>query len=61
MSDTYTCAGCGGVFLKVWSDEEAKAEKDAIWPDVPVSECAVLCDGCWREKISKARKGKADE
>lgn len=45
---TYTCAMCGGVFESDWSDEDALAEKDALWGDTPVDECDVVCDDCWQ-------------
>jgi hypothetical protein len=44
----YKCAACGGVFEKGWSDEEALAELDATF-GVPVEDCALVCDDCYRE------------
>jgi hypothetical protein len=44
--DEYRCEGCGGVFKKGWSDEEALAELKEVWGDIPVSECGVICDDC---------------
>jgi hypothetical protein len=48
MSDEYTCAICGGTFKKGWSEEEALAEKDVLFAGVPIDECAVVCDPCWK-------------
>lgn len=48
-SNTYTCAICKGEFEKGWSDEEAVAEKDSYWGDVPLDECGVICDDCWNK------------
>lgn len=46
----YRCNVCKGVFDKGWSDEEAKAELDSgIFGDVPVEECDVACDDCWKK------------
>lgn len=45
--ETYTCANCGNEFKKGWSDKEAKAELDEVF-DVPVEDCALVCDSCYR-------------
>jgi hypothetical protein len=44
----FKCAHCGGEFQKEWSDEERAAEKDNLFPDVPVEECVVVCDDCFK-------------
>lgn len=46
--ETYTCAACGGVFEKGWSDEEALAEAAEVFPDWggPMD---VVCDDCWNK------------
>ncbi len=51
MNDNeYRCVKCGGVFEKGWSDEEAEKElSDGIHGDIPVSDCAIVCDDCWKE------------
>lgn len=43
----FTCEGCGGVFLKGWSDEEAQAEYDSVkeWRGQPP---AHLCEDCYQ-------------
>ena len=45
--DTFTCAACGGTFEKACSDEDALAEKDQLWPDVPIEQCVIICHDCF--------------
>lgn len=40
---------CGGVFEKAWSDEEAAAERDGLFPDVPQEDCGIVCDDCFQK------------
>lgn len=47
--DTFRCAECGDEYQKAWSDEEAAAEKVALFPDVPDSACVVICDDCFNK------------
>lgn len=50
MSDTFTCAYCGGTFQRrpEWTDEDALAEaKEFFGYDVPKAEQEVLCDDCY--------------
>ena len=49
--ETYVCAQCGGEFSKGRPDEEAEIEKDALWGDVPLDECAVVCDDCFKAMV----------
>lgn len=46
----FTCAMCGGTFDCGWSEEEALAELQAVWGDVPPDHCDQVCDECW-EKV----------
>jgi hypothetical protein len=47
--DKFTCAKCGGVFTKGWSDGEAEANYRANMPEVPSNEpTALICDDCYR-------------
>jgi hypothetical protein len=47
MSD-YTCAHCGGVFARTWTDEESLAQtKDDFGIDVRPDDAAVICDDCY--------------
>ena len=58
MTETFTCASCGGTFDKGWSDEEAAAEAEELFPGINVSdpaEAGVVCDGCYRHIMSRAR------
>lgn len=43
----YTCALCMKDFEGARSDEEAMAEKAALWGDIPVEECEVVCEDCF--------------
>jgi hypothetical protein len=47
--ETYECAACGGVFEKGWSDEEAEDEVAATFPGHAMTECALVCDDCYRQ------------
>ena len=49
MGETYTCSICKGVFEKGWSDEEALKETEEIFGDVPIEECDIVCDDCFKE------------
>ena len=49
MSDMFTCAICGGTFEKTNTDEEALAEKEALFPEYTLEECAIVCEDCWKE------------
>jgi hypothetical protein len=48
-TNEYKCEACGGVFEKGWSDDEAVAELDATFGGVPVEDCAIICDDCYRK------------
>jgi len=48
MNNQYTCAVCGETFDSGWSDEEAKAELEEDFPDHDITECAIVCDGCYK-------------
>ena len=49
MTDKYQCAECDGVFDKGWSDEEAAAERDEVFPDLEPEDSAVVCEDCYRK------------
>lgn len=42
----FTCDGCGETFPKGWSDEEAQAEADAVFPE-GIDDPAMVCDECY--------------
>jgi len=46
--DEYRCEVCGGVFQKGRSDEEAIAEKEKLFSDVPLEDCGIVCDDCFK-------------
>jgi hypothetical protein len=47
-----TCAVCGKTFVPAWSEAEAIAERERLWPGHAAEECDVLCDDCM-EKFMK--------
>lgn len=49
----YTCSMCGESCISDWSQEEAVAEKERDFGDVPLEECDQVCDVCY-QKISPA-------
>ena len=63
--ETYQCAGCNGVFIKGWTDEEAIAEMKVNGFDVlPADELVCVCDDCyktlmgWVQQPRKEKGGK---
>ena len=56
MTDTFTCASCGDAFDKGWSDEEAAAEAEELFPGIDLStEAGIVCDGCYQHIMTRAR------
>jgi len=53
VSKTYTCAACEGVFDYGWTEEEALAEKEENFGDMPTEEMAVVCDDCYNKMFGK--------
>lgn len=51
QKNEYLCESCGNIYEKGWSDQEAMAEKNTIFPDAPMSECGIVCEPCF-QKIS---------
>jgi hypothetical protein len=47
-AETYLCEECGGRFEKAWSDDEAAAERETLFPGVEIADCAVVCDDCFK-------------
>jgi hypothetical protein len=45
----FTCAKCGGTFNCGWTEEEALAEAQQNWGDVPVVAMDQICDDCHAE------------
>jgi hypothetical protein len=48
VSDTYTCAHCGGTFVKGWTDEEANAEAAEAFAPSELEDVALVCEDCWQ-------------
>ena len=56
MTDTFTCDNCGDVFDKVWSDEEAAAEAEELFPGIDVgTEAGIVCDDCYQHIMARAQ------
>jgi DNA-directed RNA polymerase subunit RPC12/RpoP len=49
MNETYTCAACDGIFSFDWTEEEAMAEKEENWGDMPMTDMVIVCDDCYRK------------
>lgn len=45
----YRCDHCGGVYEKIWSDEEAMAESKENFGDIPADDLAIICDDCYNK------------
>ena len=46
MSNTFTCAQCGGTFEKEWTDEEAQAEAEETFGTDLVNP-VLVCGDCY--------------
>ena len=44
----YKCQLCGGIFEKVWSNEEAENEMKELWGELKEEERVVICDDCFK-------------
>lgn len=51
--ETFTCELCEETFEKGWTDEEAEAEFEALFPDDPPR--AVVCEDCFAEVMEWAK------
>ena len=56
MAETFTCAGCGGLFEKEWSDQAAAAESRDTFGIDPNHDptMAVICDDCYKAVCNSA-------
>ena len=45
----FTCEECGETFKRIRPEGEALAEKNLLFPDVPLEECAIVCDDCFKK------------
>ncbi len=49
MPCEYICEMCGGKFVKGWTDEEANAEAQELFGEIPEIEKAIVCDDCFNK------------
>ena len=49
----YQCAECGNIYEKGVSDEEVLKEKEDLWGDFPMEQCAIVCDDCFKSIMKK--------
>ena len=57
MTETFTCESCGDTLPKGWTDEEAAAEAEELFPGINVTdpaEAGVVCDACYRHIMGRA-------
>lgn len=55
IRESYTCENCGGTFTKIWSDEEAWAESESLYPAQDLEETGIVCDNCFRQIMAWAQ------
>ena len=55
MTETYTCDSCGKTSEKGWSDEEAAAEAEELFPGIEPAETAIVCDACYQHIMGRVR------
>ena len=53
--ESYTCENCGGTFTKGWSDEQAQAESESLYPAQDLEETGIVCDNCFRKIMAWAQ------
>ena len=56
--ETFTCESCDGTFPKGWSDEEAAAEAQELFPGIDPgdpSEAGLVCDACYRRIMGRVQ------
>lgn len=47
--EQFNCVMCKQTFNKAWSDEEAEAEVKEVFGPIPLEECDVVCDDCYKK------------
>lgn len=45
--DEFRCEMCDGIYLRGWTEEEAKAE--AVANGFDVNDCGMVCDDCYKK------------
>jgi len=56
--ETFTCEACGKTFPKGWSDAEADAEAQELFPGIDAgdpAEAGTVCDDCFQRIMARAR------
>jgi hypothetical protein len=48
----YICEGCHQVFER-GNEAEADHERQELWGDIPVEECAVVCNECFEKFMAQ--------
>jgi len=48
----YRCEMCGLTFDSDWSDAEARAEAEAMFPGLPQEHQKVVCDECYKRLMA---------
>jgi hypothetical protein len=57
VTETFTCDSCHETFDKGWSDAEAAAEAEELFPGInpaDPAEAGMVCDGCFRHIMGRA-------
>ena len=49
ITNEFKCCACNGVFEKEWTDEEAEKEKDELFGGIPLEDCDLVCDDCFKK------------
>jgi hypothetical protein len=58
VSDTFTCENCGETYDKQWSDEEAAAEAEGLFPGLDITdpeEAGMVCDSCFKAIMGRVQ------
>jgi hypothetical protein len=50
--ERFKCDVCGVVFESGWSEQEALAEKDELFPETDIKDCGVVCDDCFKKVVN---------
>ena len=57
MANEFTCALCGEIYEKSWTDDEAIAEAKSLFGDnVMEHETSVVCDDCHKVLLGTNRR-----
>lgn len=57
LGDPFTCDNCGETYTKAWSDEEAMAEAESLYPAEDLEEgIGVVCDACFQVIMAWAQE-----